>query len=304
MRRNLLALTTATAAFGTLLLAACGTQQAATRPLGTPPADSGSPSCTTSDGPTTPSQLPSPGAETEETDGVRLVGAPGCQEFEVTNTTGSTATFTITYQLMSNSGAALSSSRQTVDSLRPGVTVRRAVEAGGAPAGTSSATHVQIIHVRSVPTAEAPASSGPCPRSGVHLYADDGDAAMGLRVVGLHLRNCGTRPYTLDGYPQVRLFDAGHRAIGTVRILHGGDAVAAGTGADGAPKPLVLKPGEGAQAGLVWRNTTGQGSDPVNAPYVRVVAKPGAAPVVVTPELDLGTTGRLAVGPWKADGTS
>ncbi|MFI1096103.1 DUF4232 domain-containing protein [Streptomyces sp. NPDC020917] len=304
MRRNLLALTTATAAFGTLLITACGTQQSATRPPGTPPADSGSPSCTTPGGATTAPQLPPSSGETEETDGVRLTGAPGCQEFEVTNTTGSTATFTITYQLMSESGAALSSSRQTVDSVPPGVTVRRAAGPGGTPAGTGSTTHVRIIHARSVPTAQAPTSAGPCPPSGVHLYADDGDAAMGLRVVGLRLRNCGTRAFTLDGYPQVQLFDAGHRAIGTVKILHGGDAVAAGTGADGQPGPLVLKPGEGAHAGLVWRNTTGLGSDPVNAPYVRVVAKPGTAPVMVTPELDLGTTGRLAVGPWKSDGTS
>lgn len=37
----------------------------------------------------------------------------------------------------------------------------------------------------------------------------------------------------------------------------------------------------------------------MNAPYVEVTAKPGAKPVTVTPELDLGTTGRLGVGPWK-----
>lgn len=39
----------------------------------------------------------------------------------------------------------------------------------------------------------------------------------------------------------------------------------------------------------------------MNAPYARVWAKPGAAPVTVIPELDLGTTGRLGVGPWKKD---
>jgi hypothetical protein len=136
------------------------------------------------------------------------------------------------------------------------------------------------------------------------VYADKGDAAMGLRVVGLHLENCGTHTYDLDGYPQLRLFDEEHEPVEGVRILHGGDSIATGTGADGTPRPLTLKPGEGARAGLVWRNTTGMESAPVNAPYVRVVAKPGATAVTVTPELDLGTTGKLGVGPWQRDETS
>ena len=38
---------------------------------------------------------------------------------------------------------------------------------------------------------------------------------------------------------------------------------------------------------------------PVNVPYVRVRAKEGADPVIVTPGLDLGTTGKLGVRPWK-----
>ncbi|WP_141726694.1 DUF4232 domain-containing protein, partial [Actinacidiphila rubida] len=81
-------------------------------------------------------------------------------------------------------------------------------------------------------------------------------------------------------------------------------ALAEGTGADAAPTRPVLAPGEGAHAELAWRNTTLMGSDPVNAPYVRVVPRPGAAAVMVTPELDLGTTGKLAVGAWQSDRTS
>nr|MDT0526073.1 DUF4232 domain-containing protein [Streptomyces sp. DSM 41633] len=50
--------------------------------------------------------------------------------------------------------------------------------------------------------------------------------------------------------------------------------------------------------GLVWRNTTESGT-PVNVPYVQVRAKAGAEPVTVTPGLDLGTTGKLGVRPWK-----
>jgi hypothetical protein len=307
MRRDLLAVSTA-AAFACLLLTACGTQHAGARTHAT---SADAPSCTTPTAPTAaagpgtsaaqpkaPSpQVPSPRAA----DAVRLTGAAGCPVFEVTNTTGATATFTITYQLLSDSGAALSSSRQTVPSVAPGRTVRRAVEAGRGAGDPGGRPRVRIIKVRSVPTAQAPSMGGPCPPSGVHLYADDGDAAMGLRVVGLHVRNCGTGTYTLDGYPQLRLFDEDHQAVGTVRIVHGGDAVATGTGADGPPRPLVLGPGQGAHAELVWRNTTGLGSDLVNAPYVQVVPKPGTAAVMVTPELDLGTTGKLAVGPWQSE---
>ncbi len=87
-----------------------------------------------------------------------------------------------------------------------------------------------------------------------------------------------------------------------MKVLQGGSAVATGVGADGPPEPLSLKPGERASAVLVWRNTVLAGvGDPVNAPYLRVRAKPGSEPVTVIPELDLGTTGQLGVGPWKMD---
>lgn len=311
MRRDLLLLPSAALA-GTLLLTACGMQWAGTTTPGAAPASSGTSSCPSplpQGGSTAPS--PDPSADgtgnSETTDGVRLLDAAGCPVFEITNTGAATATFTITYEVLSDAGGALSTARETVPSLRPGTTVRRAADLGAPDESLGDAAggaRVRIITVRSVPTAEAPSTGGACPASGVHLYADDGDAAMGLRVVGLHLTNCGTHPYTLDGYPHLELFDDEHRAVGGVKILHGGDAVASGTGADGPPRPLVLKPGEGARAELVWRNTTLQGSDPVNAPYVRVVPKPGAPAVMVTPELDLGTTGRLAVGPWKSDAGS
>lgn len=39
----------------------------------------------------------------------------------------------------------------------------------------------------------------------------------------------------------------------------------------------------------------------MNVPYVRVRAKAGADPVIVTPNLDLGTTGKLEVTPWQKD---
>ncbi len=225
----------------------------------------------------------------------------GCPGFEVTNGTKDAATFTITFQVVTESGEAWTSAEQIVRAVAPGRTVRVAVEPTGPTEAADGGAHVRIIEARSVPTVEGPSTAGPCPASGVRLYADDGDAAMGLRVVGLHLVNCGTRTYGLDGYPQVRLLDDRHGPVDGVAVLHGGDAIAMGTGADGPPRPLELKPGQSAHAGLVWRNTTGLGSDPVTVPYVRVVPRSGAAAVMVTPDLDLGTTGKLGVGPWKAD---
>lgn len=164
---------------------------------------------------------------------------------------------------------------------------------------------IKVIKVRSVPADEGSSASGPCPASGVHIYADEGDAAMGLRVVGLHLVNCGTRTYELNGYPELELLDEGHDTVDGVRILQGTDRISTATGGGGSPQLVVLRPGEAARSTLAWRNTTEAGvGDPVNVPYVRVRAKAGAGPVMVEPELDLGTTGQLGVGPWKKDETS
>ncbi|MFF9811859.1 DUF4232 domain-containing protein [Streptomyces sp. NPDC014006] len=275
-----------------LLLSACGTRTA--------DGSAGAPPC--------PSPSPATGAG-EEKDGVRITALPASGRggacgrtgstvtYEVTNRTGAEMTYTVTLSFLAGSAGALANVTQTVERVAPGATVRRTA---GPPYGTGDVTGAKVLKVRSVPSAEAPSQSGPCPPSGVRVYADRGDAAMGLRVVGLHLENCGTGTYRLDGYPLLQLLDEDHKPLDTVRVLHGGDEIASGTGADGAPAPLALAPGQRAAAVMTWRNTTGFG-EAVNAPYVRVRAKPGAEPITVTPELDLGTTGKLGVGPWKRD---
>ncbi|MEV7994595.1 DUF4232 domain-containing protein [Streptomyces sp. NPDC086077] len=261
-----------------LLLTACGTQHA-----GSPSGGSASP-C-----PTDPSWT--------ERDGVRITGlrGPACDrvEFEVTHEGTEAFTYTVSLTFATETGVAMSGAQETVESVEPGRPVRRTVT-------LADGERVSISKVRSVPADEAPSETGPCPASGVRVYADQGDAAMGLRVVGLHLENCGTEPYALDGYPEIEILDEEHRPVDGVRILDGGDAIASGTGADAPPRPLTLAPGERARAGLVWRNTT-QFGEAVNAPYARTWAKPGAAPVTVVPELDLGTTGKLGVGAWQRD---
>ncbi|WP_210584121.1 DUF4232 domain-containing protein [Streptomyces sp. GESEQ-35] len=268
-----------------LLLTACGTQNAGS-------SGGGSASACPTVVPGDPSGL--------ERDGVRITGltGAGCDEveYEVTNRQREPFTFTITFDYRSGTGAVMANGRETVASVPAGRTVRRTLSRGDSGAG-----HVEISKVRSVPADEAPSEGGACPASGVRVYADEGDAAMGLRVVGLHLENCGTEAaYRLSGYPQLQLLDEDHEPVDSVRILRGGSAIASGTGQDDPPRALVLRPGERARTGLVWRNTTGAG-DPVHAPYVRIRAKSGASPVTVIPELDLGTTGKLSVGAWQLD---
>lgn len=274
---------------GVLLLAGCGAKAADAT------VDAG--------GPTAPGN-PSP----VEVDGVAITlvrtaedsPKPMRVEFEVTNRGAEAMTYTVTFEVRAPSGEVLSHPETVVESVPAGRTVPGQVDvarpmAGGARDGGAQ---VQVGEVRSVPADEAPAAGGPCPPAGVRLYADEGDAAMGLRVVGLHLENCGTGVHRLNGYPRVELLDEDHEAVTGVRIRRGGAPIASGTGADAPPRALALRPGERATTRLVWRNTV-QAGEAVNAPYVRVWAKPGAAPVTVTPELDLGTTGELGVGAWQ-----
>ncbi|WP_395297022.1 DUF4232 domain-containing protein [Kitasatospora hibisci] len=233
---------------------------------------------------------------------VRITAAgPSCAEYEVTNPGSEPSDVTVVFSLLSADGGALDSVTRTVPAIAPGATVPARVDLGGWAAPQAGAgPRVRILQVRRVPSAEAPQPAGPCPASGLRLYADRGDAAMGLRVVGLHLRNCGSTTVTVNGYPELQLLDLEHRPIDGVRILPGGAEIATGTGADDLPQEIALRPGEGARSAIVWRNTTQDGT-PVNAPYVRIRAFPDAAPVMVTPELDLGTTGRLGVGAWKRE---
>ncbi|MET9536492.1 DUF4232 domain-containing protein [Streptomyces sp. NPDC006553] len=292
-----------------LLLTACGTEQRGAEASGTP----SPPACGPGSDPSASADVPAASVAPDQ-EGVSVIGTGGgadsvgsarpCAAYSLTNRETQPFTYVVTVGFLSESGQALSNVEDTVETVAPGRTVRRTVTASDLPpdaVGTATAK-AKIVKVRGFPTDEAPSRGGTCPPAGVRVYADDGDAAMGLRVVGLHLENCGPRPYRLNGYPRIEIRDEDHDRVGSVSIVQGGEAIAGGTGADGPPRQLELRPGERAHAGLVWRNTVEGGVDgPVNAPYARVWAKPGAAPVTVIPELDLGTTGKLGVGPWKKD---
>ncbi|MCF3183129.1 DUF4232 domain-containing protein [Streptomyces polychromogenes] len=217
--------------------------------------------------------------------------------YEVTNNGTAALAYTILFDFTTDGGQVMANTQETVRSVGPGATVRGTVRLGAPGPGSSSVTRVKVSRVTKVPAAEAPPAPGECPPSGIRVTAHDGDAAMGLRVVGLHLENCGKRDYALDGYPVLELLDKDRSPVEGVRIVQGSGGITTGTGFDEPARPLVLKPGESALSGLMWRNTTGSG-DVVDVPYVRVRAVRGADPVTVTPHLDLGTTGLLAVRAW------
>lgn len=125
---------------------------------------------------------------------------------------------------------------------------------------------------------------------------------MGLRALDMNLINCGRKAYRVNGYPAVHALDQQRSTLG-VRVLHGVTEIA-GAIPDwsGPPRPFVLKPGERATAVVVWRNTYDNISrPPVNAPYLEAAPAAGrpAQVLAVRNGIDLGSTGRLGVSPWR-----
>ncbi|WP_443033768.1 DUF4232 domain-containing protein [Streptomyces sp. AD681] len=247
------------------------------------------------------SQPPGVSVTADSLPGVGTSAGPCVVQYDVTNPGSEPFTYTITFSLMDEQGRAMSTVEETVASVGAGKTVRRTLDHGGYPAdGALDAGRVRILDVERVPSDEAPVPAGTCPASGLRLTADQGDAAMGLRVVGLHLENCGDRTYSLEGYPVLQLLDAEHQPVDGVEILRGTDGIPMAGGDGEAPRPVTLRPGEAAVSGLAWRNTTEFG-EAVTVPYVRVRAEAGSDPVMVAPHLDLGTTGELGVRAWRKD---
>lgn len=134
-----------------------------------------------------------------------------------------------------------------------------------------------------------------CPRSGVRYGTGPVDAAMGLRAMTLTLTNCGERPYTVDGYPFVRVLDGRGAPLAGVRTVAGTDEVAMAP-RDPGPRPLTLAPGESARAGLYWRTAAEEGT------YLRVGSRRDRDLVNIRPaeSLDIGPVNVLGTTPWVA----
>jgi hypothetical protein len=141
-----------------------------------------------------------------------------------------------------------------------------------------------------------------CPGSGVRLEAGEIDAAMGLRALGITLVNCGGKTFRLSGYPVTHVLD-NQRATIAIRVLNGVTEIAGPIpSSSGPPKPFTLKPGERATTVVVWRNTYDDITHPpVDAPYLEMAPAAGEPAQIVTVQdgLDLGSTGRLGVSPWR-----
>jgi hypothetical protein len=149
--------------------------------------------------------------------------------------------------------------------------------------------------------ASAPADPAACPASGVRIETDGRDAATGLRLLGLSMVNCGRTTYRVNGYPVLRALDEDRAGL-DIKVLRGVDEIAGALpGWTGKPAAVVLKPGQRAGAVVVWRNTYDDITDPpVSAPYLEVAPAAGRPATVLTPDpLDLGSTGRLGVSPWR-----
>jgi hypothetical protein len=138
-----------------------------------------------------------------------------------------------------------------------------------------------------------------CPPSGVRLRVGEGNAAMGLRVLGLELVNCGTRPYPVRGYPAVRILDAERQPL-DLAVFNGRSVITSLPAVDATPQALTLASGESAHCVIVWRTTARDGA------YLEVAPLPGQPSQIVDPghEIDLGDGGRFGVGPWRRATTS
>jgi hypothetical protein len=141
-----------------------------------------------------------------------------------------------------------------------------------------------------------------CPPEGIRFEVDEGDAAMGLRVLGITLVNCGPREYRLNGYPAVRSLDDDRRAL-TVRVLHGvKEIVGSAMPWDGPPKPVILKPGQQAGTAVAWRNTYDDIREPpVTVKFLDIAPLAGRPSQIIDPNggLDLGSTGRMGISAWR-----
>ncbi|MET7423429.1 DUF4232 domain-containing protein [Dactylosporangium sp. NPDC005555] len=149
------------------------------------------------------------------------------------------------------------------------------------------------------PSVPTPRTTSGCLDPGVSLSVGEVDAAMGLRAVGVTLRNCGTAVYTVQGYPEVDILDTDRRVL-DVTVLDGTAAVATIERYDVPPKRLDVPPGGIAVAVLVWRNLTTDAATVAKGAYVSVAPAPGLPRHTLSLMTDPGNTGKMGISPWIA----
>ncbi|MGC4769287.1 DUF4232 domain-containing protein [Micromonospora sp. DT44] len=166
---------------------------------------------------------------------------------------------------------------------------------GGDPTGPpprATSTTSPTPSASSAPVAE-------CPASGVRIRSTGGDAAMGLRALGLELVNCGDRPYRLNGYPTVWVLDDQRKPI-ILAVQNGAKDITSGY--DQPPREITLAPGERAIASVLWRNlVTDSTVVATDGAYLSVAPAAGQPAEEVDPDgpVDVGNTGRIGVSAWR-----
>ncbi|HEX8868750.1 MAG TPA: DUF4232 domain-containing protein [Lentzea sp.] len=149
-----------------------------------------------------------------------------------------------------------------------------------------------------------PESAEPSCDTGLQFRTTTGDAAMGLRILGIEVFNCGTQPLELNGYPQVKLLDEHWQPL-DVQILQGSGGISSVDGFDTPPQPIVVQPGERAKSAFMWKNTNTSVEPPLIGSHADIAAAPGGTvqQLLTTPAgkdlyIDLGSTGRMGVRAW------
>lgn len=178
----------------------------------------------------------------------------------------------------------------------------RTASRGGQETGTLSrvgqGTEGAVVERCSRPVAAAapPPSGAPCAAADLRLAVGGGDAGMGHRLTTLALRNAGTAPCTMSGYPTVTLLDDKGQALTAVRAVpSAGGYLVQGR----AATPVEVRPGQAAWFDLAWtvipHEDEGETVCP-SARTVRVVA-PGAAAAIDLPLAFTPCGGQVEISP-------
>ncbi|MDU0290540.1 DUF4232 domain-containing protein [Saccharothrix longispora] len=158
-----------------------------------------------------------------------------------------------------------------------------------------------------IPSSGTSSSGAPCTAGLLRYSLGERDAAMGLRTLGIRATNCGTQPLTLDGYPAIEVLDD-TGAVLPVVVGRGSFGISSVESFDAMPQPVTIHPGEYATTAVLWRNTYDDTTaPPAVGTQLRITAASDIAAEVFAladeegpNSIDLGSTGRLGVAPWRA----
>ncbi|WP_285594905.1 DUF4232 domain-containing protein [Kineosporia sp. NBRC 101731] len=139
-----------------------------------------------------------------------------------------------------------------------------------------------------------------CPPGGLTYAVGFTDAAMGLRVTGLTVKNCGSAVRTVKGYPDLTVVDEFQRPL-DVTVEHG-EAAATGMSSP-RPSTFRLEPGQELSSALSWRSTVTLSEDDRSAKAGGVRLTSGKLEQMFMAYLDIGSTGDVYVSAWDRPAT-